>query len=153
MESGTSSVCSRKENDQTQQGATRDWWERPAIWQYTSTMSSTATGKSQSSIGCRCRSRRPASARRSWQLTRTGARILAKLPMSGPWQDKVIKGDPQTFADLGPTYVKFGQIIASSPARVRRAAVLGVPGLLDAVPPADTGKCTSSSKGVGRRSS
>ena len=50
-----------------------------------------------------------------WQLTRTAARIATKLPGRGPWQAKAIKQLPQTFADLGPTYVKFGQIIASSP--------------------------------------
>ena len=50
-----------------------------------------------------------------WQLTRTAARIVTKLPTRGPLQTKVIKQIPQTFSDLGPTYVKFGQIIASSP--------------------------------------
>ena len=50
-----------------------------------------------------------------WQLTRTGLRVLTKLPTKGSIPDKVIREIPQTFADLGPTYVKFGQIIASSP--------------------------------------
>src|SRR5262249_46982555 len=50
-----------------------------------------------------------------WQVTRAAARVVGKLPTKGPWQQKVIKQLPQTFADLGPTYVKFGQIIASSP--------------------------------------
>ena len=50
-----------------------------------------------------------------WQLTRTGARVLTKLTGRGRFQDKVIREIPQAFADLGPTYVKFGQIIASSP--------------------------------------
>ena len=35
-----------------------------------------------------------------WQVTRTGARILSKLPGRGPWQQKVIRQLPQTFADL-----------------------------------------------------
>ena len=50
-----------------------------------------------------------------WQMTRTGARVVTKLAGNGSLQQKIIKQIPQTFADLGPTYVKFGQIIASSP--------------------------------------
>ncbi|WP_396932413.1 ABC1 kinase family protein [Mycolicibacterium sp.] len=73
-----------------------------------------------------------------WQLTRTGARVLTKLPGRGRWQDKVIKQIPQTFADLGPTYVKFGQIIASSPGAFGENLSREFRGLLDAVPPADT---------------
>ncbi|WP_328351456.1 AarF/ABC1/UbiB kinase family protein [Mycobacterium sp. NBC_00419] len=72
-----------------------------------------------------------------WQLTRTGARVLAKLPGRGPWQDKVIKEIPQTFAELGPTYVKFGQIIASSPGAFGESMSREFRSLLDAVPPAD----------------
>jgi predicted unusual protein kinase regulating ubiquinone biosynthesis (AarF/ABC1/UbiB family) len=75
-----------------------------------------------------------------WQLTRTGARVLTKLPGRGRWQDKVIKQIPQTFADLGPTYVKFGQIIASSPGAFGENLSREFRGLLDAVPPADTGE-------------
>ena len=73
-----------------------------------------------------------------WQLTRTGARVLTKLPGRGPWQDKVIKEIPKTFAELGPTYVKFGQIIASSPGAFGESLSREFRGLLDAVPPADT---------------
>ena len=73
-----------------------------------------------------------------WQLTRTGARVLTTLPRRGRWQDKVIKQIPQTFADLGPTYVKFGQIIASSPGAFGENLSREFRGLLDAVPPADT---------------
>ena len=73
-----------------------------------------------------------------WQLTRTGARVLSTLPGRGRWQDKVIKQIPQTFADLGPTYVKFGQIIASSPGAFGESLSREFRGLLDAVPPADT---------------
>src|SRR6186713_2340781 len=43
-----------------------------------------------------------------WQITRTGARVLSKLTGKGSLQQKIIKQIPQTFADLGPTYVKFG---------------------------------------------
>ena len=73
-----------------------------------------------------------------WQLTRTGMRVLTKLPGKGPLQDKVIREIPQTFADLGPTYVKFGQIIASSPGAFGEQLSREFRGLLDAVPPADT---------------
>ncbi len=76
-----------------------------------------------------------------WQLTRTGgARVLTKLPGRGRWQDKVIKQIPQTFfSDLGPTYVKFGQIIASSPpGAFGENLSREFRGLLDSVPPADT---------------
>ncbi|MBB3747557.1 putative unusual protein kinase regulating ubiquinone biosynthesis (AarF/ABC1/UbiB family) [Mycolicibacterium sp. BK634] len=73
-----------------------------------------------------------------WQLTRTGARVIGTLPGRGRWQDKVIKQIPKTFADLGPTYVKFGQIIASSPGAFGEGLSREFRGLLDAVPPADT---------------
>jgi ubiquinone biosynthesis protein len=72
-----------------------------------------------------------------WQVTRTAARVLSKLPGKGPWQSKVIKQLPQTFADLGPTYVKFGQIIASSPGAFGESLSREFRGLLDRVPPAD----------------
>ena len=72
-----------------------------------------------------------------WQLTRTGMRVLTKLPGKGPLQDKVIREIPQTFADLGPTYVKFGQIIASSPGAFGEQLSREFRSLLDAVPPAD----------------
>src|ERR1700730_7512094 len=73
-----------------------------------------------------------------WQLTRTAARVVGKLPGKGPWQQKVIRQLPQTFADLGPTYVKFGQIIASSPGAFGEQLSREFRGLLDRVPPADT---------------
>lgn len=73
-----------------------------------------------------------------WQLTRTGARVLTKLTGRGRFQDKVIREIPQTFADLGPTYVKFGQIIASSPGAFGEPLSREFRSLLDAVPPADT---------------
>jgi ubiquinone biosynthesis protein len=72
-----------------------------------------------------------------WQLTRTAARVLTKLPTKGPMQQKVIKQIPQTFVDLGPTYVKFGQIIASSPGAFGEQLSREFRGLLDRVPPAD----------------
>ncbi len=73
-----------------------------------------------------------------WQVTRTAARVVGKLPGKGPWQQKVIQQIPQTFADLGPTYVKFGQIIASSPGAFGESLSREFRGLLDRVPPADT---------------
>src|SRR6202047_4621929 len=73
-----------------------------------------------------------------WQVTRAAARVVTKLPGRGPWQQKVIKQLPQTFADLGPTYVKFGQIIASSPGAFGESLSREFRGLLDRVPPADS---------------
>jgi predicted unusual protein kinase regulating ubiquinone biosynthesis (AarF/ABC1/UbiB family) len=73
-----------------------------------------------------------------WQLTRTGLRVLTKLPNRGSIPDKVLKEIPQTFADLGPTYVKFGQIIASSPGAFGEQLSREFRSLLDAVPPADS---------------
>jgi ubiquinone biosynthesis protein len=72
-----------------------------------------------------------------WQLTRTTARVLSNLGGRGSWQQKVIKEIPQTFTDLGPTYVKFGQIIASSPGAFGEPLSREFRSLLDAVPPAD----------------
>jgi ubiquinone biosynthesis protein len=73
-----------------------------------------------------------------WQVTRTAARVVSKLPAKGPLQQKVITQLPQTFADLGPTYVKFGQIIASSPGAFGESLSREFRGLLDRVPPANT---------------
>src|SRR4030088_2457693 len=73
-----------------------------------------------------------------WQITRTGARVVTKLAGRGSLQQKIIKQIPQTFADLGPTYVKFGQIIASSPGAFGEQLSREFRSLLDAVPPADT---------------
>src|SRR6201996_380207 len=72
-----------------------------------------------------------------WQLTRTAARVVTKLPAKGPLQQKVIKQLPQTFADLGPTYVKFGQIIASSPGAFGESLSREFRSLLDRVPAAN----------------
>src|SRR3984885_15227983 len=72
-----------------------------------------------------------------WQLTRTAPRIVTKLPTKGPLQQKVIKQIPQTFSDLGPTYVKFGQIIASSPGAFGEELSREFRGLRDRRPPAD----------------
>jgi ubiquinone biosynthesis protein len=72
-----------------------------------------------------------------WQLTRTAGRILSTLRGKGSLQQKAIKQLPQTFADLGPTYVKFGQIIASSPGAFGEQLSREFRGLLDRVPPAD----------------
>ena len=73
-----------------------------------------------------------------WQLTRTCGRVLTKLAGKGSFGDKVIREIPQTFADLGPTYVKFGQIIASSPGAFGEQMSREFRSLLDSVPPADT---------------
>ena len=68
-----------------------------------------------------------------WQVTRTGARVAGSLLRKGSLQQKVIKQIPQTFADLGPTYVKFGQIIASSPGAFGEHLSREFRGLLDRV--------------------
>src|SRR6478752_4345494 len=72
-----------------------------------------------------------------WQITRTGARVVTKLAGKGSLQQKIIKQIPKAFSDLGPTYVKFGQIIASSPGAFGEQMSREFRGLLDAVPPAD----------------
>ena len=64
--------------------------------------------------------------------------VVTKLAGRGSLQHKIIKEIPQTFVDLGPTYVKFGQIIASSPGAFGESMSLEFRSLLDAVPPADT---------------
>jgi ubiquinone biosynthesis protein len=73
-----------------------------------------------------------------WQVTRAAGRVISQLPARGGWQNKVIKQIPRTFADLGPTYVKFGQIIASSPGAFGESLSREFRSLLDQVPPADT---------------
>ncbi|MCV7192395.1 ABC1 kinase family protein [Mycolicibacterium brumae] len=73
-----------------------------------------------------------------WQIARTAARVALKLPTPAQLQGAAIKEIPQTFADLGPTYVKFGQIIASSPGAFGEPLSREFRTLLDAVPPADT---------------
>ncbi len=71
-----------------------------------------------------------------WQITRAAARVVATLPGKGPWQQKAIAQLPRVFADLGPTYVKFGQIIASSPGAFGESLSREFRSLLDRVPPA-----------------
>ncbi|OFJ55617.1 ABC1 kinase family protein [Mycolicibacterium grossiae] len=71
-----------------------------------------------------------------WQVTRTGARVVSSLVGRGSLQQKVVKQLPQTFADLGPTYVKLGQIIASSPGAFGEPLSREFRSLLDRVPPA-----------------
>src|SRR6476620_4427590 len=73
-----------------------------------------------------------------WQIARTGARVVTKLATRGSLQQKIVREIPQTFADLGPTYVKFGQIIASSPGAFGEPLSREFRSLLDRVPPADT---------------
>ncbi len=73
-----------------------------------------------------------------WQITRTGARVVTKLTGRGSLQEKILKQIPRRSADLGPTYVKFGQIIASSPGAFGEPMRREFRSLLDAVPPADT---------------
>src|SRR6201995_2733335 len=72
-----------------------------------------------------------------WELPRTAARVLTKLAGRGSLQQKIVREIPKTFADLGPTYVKFGQIIASSPGAFGEQLSREFRSLLDRVPPAD----------------
>lgn len=72
-----------------------------------------------------------------WQVTRSAIRVLGGLRDKGTFQQKVIRQLPETFAELGPTYVKFGQIIASSPGAFGESLSREFRGLLDRVPPAD----------------
>src|SRR5882762_314702 len=72
-----------------------------------------------------------------WQITRTGARVVTTLAGKGSLQQKIVKQIPKAFSDLGPTYVKFGQIIASSPGAFGESMSREFRSLLDAVPPAD----------------
>ncbi|WP_422741857.1 ABC1 kinase family protein [Mycobacterium sp. WMMD1722] len=72
-----------------------------------------------------------------WQVTRTGARVVSTLRSRGSLTQKIARQIPQTFADLGPTYVKFGQIIASSPGAFGEPLSREFRSLLDRVPPAD----------------
>src|SRR6476646_5903422 len=73
-----------------------------------------------------------------WQITRTGARVVTKLAGKGSLQQKIIKQIPKAFSDLGPTYVEFGQIIASSPGAFGEQMSREFRSLLDAVRPADS---------------
>jgi predicted unusual protein kinase regulating ubiquinone biosynthesis (AarF/ABC1/UbiB family) len=63
--------------------------------------------------------------------------VATKLLGPGRWQQKAITEMPHVFADLGPTYVKFGQIIASSPGAFGEPLSREFRSLLDRVPPAD----------------
>ena len=72
-----------------------------------------------------------------WQLTRTSLRILTKLPTMGTIPDKVIRRSRRPFADLGPTYVKFGRSSRRVPAFGEQLSPQ-FRSLLDAVPPADS---------------
>jgi predicted unusual protein kinase regulating ubiquinone biosynthesis (AarF/ABC1/UbiB family) len=72
-----------------------------------------------------------------WQLARTGIRVAGSVFSKGSLQQKVLKQVPKTFSDLGPTYVKLGQIIASSPGAFGEPLSREFRSLLDRVPPAD----------------
>ena len=135
-------------------GVTPNWDLTPPVWQ-TAGMSSTKHRE----VAALDRVPLPVEAARvaatGWQVTRTAARVVTKLPAKGPWQQKVIKQLPQTFADLGPTYVKFGQIIASSPGAFGESLSREFRGLLDRVDPntsvcrADAGECDVEEKCYG----
>ena len=83
-----------------------------------------------------------------WQLARTGVRIVGGAFSKGSLQHKVLKQVPKTFSDLGPTYVKLGQIIASSPGAFGEPLSREFRSLLDRVPPADKDQVHKLSTGV-----
>ena len=58
-----------------------------------------------------------------WQLTRTAARVVTKLPARGPWHMKVIKEIPQAFSDLGSHLRQVRPDHRVQPRRIRRTAV------------------------------
>ncbi|OBJ68014.1 AarF/UbiB family protein [Mycobacterium sp. 1274756.6] len=72
-----------------------------------------------------------------WQLVRAAARTVAARPARGTFKTELIKQAPETFTKLGPTYVKFGQIIASSPGTFGEPLSREFRTLLDAVPAAE----------------
>jgi ubiquinone biosynthesis protein len=72
-----------------------------------------------------------------WHITRAAGRMAQKAFRPGSMQNKIVPEVPHLFVDLGPTYVKFGQIIASSPGAFGEPLSREFRGLLDRVPPAD----------------
>jgi ubiquinone biosynthesis protein len=72
-----------------------------------------------------------------WHETRAASRVAQKAFGRGSLQQKIVTEMPHVFADLGPTYVKFGQIIASSPGAFGEPLSREFRSLLDRVPPAD----------------
>ncbi|MEB3031829.1 ABC1 kinase family protein [[Mycobacterium] nativiensis] len=74
-----------------------------------------------------------------WQVARAAARAVRRRPSPKAFKTELLKEMPGAFADLGPTYVKFGQIIASSPGTFGEPLSREFRTLLDAVPPADPG--------------
>jgi predicted unusual protein kinase regulating ubiquinone biosynthesis (AarF/ABC1/UbiB family) len=72
-----------------------------------------------------------------WHVTRAAGRVAKKALGPGNLQQKIVTEMPHVFADLGPTYVKFGQIIASSPGAFGEPLSREFRSLLDRVPPAD----------------
>jgi ubiquinone biosynthesis protein len=72
-----------------------------------------------------------------WHVTRAASRVAQKAFGRGSLQQKIVTEMPHVFADLGPTYVKFGQIIASSPGAFGEPLSREFRSLLDRVPPAD----------------
>src|SRR5262245_11993545 len=72
-----------------------------------------------------------------WHVTRAAGRVAQNAFGPGNLQRKIVTEMPRVFSDLGPTYVKFGQIIASSPGAFGEPLSREFRSLLDAVPPAD----------------
>lgn len=71
------------------------------------------------------------------QLLKAGTRILSQRPSERDFRQIVAKEMRRSFAELGPAYVKFGQLIASSPGMFPEDLSAEFRSLLDQVPPAD----------------
>ncbi|SPX71353.1 ABC1 kinase family protein [Mycobacteroides abscessus] len=71
------------------------------------------------------------------QLLKAGSRILSQRPTERDLRQVVAKEMRRSFAELGPAYVKFGQLIASSPGMFPEDLSAEFRSLLDQVPPAD----------------
>ncbi|MGH3726465.1 MAG: ABC1 kinase family protein [Mycobacterium sp.] len=71
------------------------------------------------------------------QLLKAGTRILSQRPSERDLRQIVAKEMRRSFAELGPAYVKFGQLIASSPGMFPEDLSAEFRSLLDQVPAAN----------------
>lgn len=73
----------------------------------------------------------------AWQVVRGGGRLLLSRPKGRPLAQRAAQEARAGFVHLGPTYVKLGQLIASSPGVFPEVLSDEFRSLLDRVPPAD----------------
>lgn len=71
------------------------------------------------------------------ELLKAGTRILSQAPAEQDLPQVVAREMRRSFTELGPAYVKFGQLIASSPGMFPEELSAEFRSLLDEVPPAD----------------